>query len=91
MENSKVCIDIRLAKLAREVMEGGGLKYLIKNNLTELPIQQQVKINSIRRPTLKLVLHMEGKKRRKVFTGLLMRGNMSAQMLAPERQKPLIC
>lgn len=35
MEYSKVCIDITLAKLASEVREGGGLKYLIKINLTD--------------------------------------------------------
>ena len=43
-------------------MEGGDLEFLVKNNFTKLPLQQQLKIISDGRPTPKLELRMERKK-----------------------------
>ncbi len=43
-------------------MEGGDLEYLVKNNFTKLPLQQQLKIKSDGRPTPKLELCTERRK-----------------------------
>lgn len=43
-------------------MEGGDLEFLVKNNFTKLPLEQQLKMKSDGRPTPRLRLCMERKK-----------------------------
>lgn len=57
----------KLAKILSASMEGGDLEYLVKNNFTKLPLQQQLRIKSDGRPTPKLELRTEMKKSFRTF------------------------